>query len=54
MILRLEHEIEEMKQRFGDAEIYKNPDLLADLQQTYNARQSELDLLYQAYDRRAG
>jgi len=53
MILRLEHEIDGMKQRFGDAEIYKNPDRLADLQQTYHDKQSELDLLYQAYDRRA-
>ncbi len=54
MILRLEHEIDGLKQQFGNAEIYKNPDLLADLQQTYDARQSELDLLYRAYDRRAG
>jgi ATP-binding cassette subfamily F protein 3 len=54
MILRLEHEIDGMKQRFGDAEIYKNPDRLAELQQTYNDKQSELDLLYRAYDRRAG
>jgi ATP-binding cassette subfamily F protein 3 len=52
MILRLEHEIDGMKQRFGDAEIYKNPDRLAELQQAYDARQSELDLLYRAYDRR--
>ncbi len=54
MILRLEHEIDGMKQTFGDAEIYKNPDRLAELQQTYNDKQSELDLLYRAYDRRAG
>jgi ATP-binding cassette subfamily F protein 3 len=53
MILRLEHEIDNMKQRFGDAEIYKNPDRLAELQQTYGDKQSELDLLYRAYDRRA-
>jgi hypothetical protein len=43
-----------MKERFGDADLYKNPDRLADLQQNYDAKQSELDLLYQAYDRRAG
>jgi len=54
MILRLEHEIDGMKQRFGHAEIYKNPDLLAELQKTYDAKQVELDLLYRAYDRRAG
>jgi ATP-binding cassette subfamily F protein 3 len=54
MILHLEHEIDGLKQQFGNAEIYKNPDLLADLRQTYDARQSELKLLYRAYDRRAG
>ncbi|MCX5646290.1 MAG: ABC-F family ATP-binding cassette domain-containing protein [Phycisphaerae bacterium] len=54
MILRIEHEIDSMKQRFGDAEIYKNPDRLADLQQTYRDKQAELDLLYRAYDRRTG
>ncbi|MCL5279737.1 MAG: ATP-binding cassette domain-containing protein [Planctomycetes bacterium] len=54
MILGLEHEIDGMKQLFGDAEIYKNPDRLAELQQTYNDQQAELDLLYRAYDRRAG
>ncbi len=52
MILRLEHEIEDMKQRFGDAEIYKNPDRLAELQRDYKANEAELDLLYRAYDRR--
>jgi hypothetical protein len=52
MILRLEHEIDGMKQLFGAAEIYKNPDRLAELQETYNGKQSELDLLYRAYDRR--
>jgi len=54
MILGAEHEIEEMKQQFGNAEIYKNPDRLADLQQSYESKQSELDLLYRAYERRAG
>lgn len=54
MILRVEHEIEGMKQRFGDAEIYKNPDHLAELQQAYDGKQAELDLLYRAYDRRTG
>jgi len=54
MILRVEHELDGMKQQFGNAEIYKNPDGLADLQQSYEAKQSELDLLYRAYERRAG
>ena len=52
MILQIEREIDGMKQRFGDAEIYKNPDRLAELQRTYRDRQAELDLLYRAYDRR--
>jgi ATP-binding cassette subfamily F protein 3 len=54
MILRLEHELEGMKQRFGDAEVYRNPEQFAELQQAYDAKQAELDLLYRAYDRRAG
>ncbi len=54
MILRAEHELEGMKQQFGNAEIYKSPDRLADLQQSYEAKQSEIDLLYRAYERRAG
>jgi ATP-binding cassette subfamily F protein 3 len=52
MILQLEHELEGMKQRFGDADLYRNPGRLAELQQEYGARQAELDLLYRAYDRR--
>jgi ATP-binding cassette subfamily F protein 3 len=54
MIMEIEQEIDAMKQQFGNAEVYKNPDRLADLQQSYAARQSELDLLYRAYERRAG
>ncbi len=54
MILQLEHELDEMKERFGDEAVYKNPDRLAELQESYAARQTELDLLYRAYDRRAG
>ena len=54
MILQLEHELDEMKERFGDEAVYKNPDRLAELQESYAAQQAELDLLYRAYDRRAG
>jgi ATP-binding cassette subfamily F protein 3 len=54
MILRLERELEDMKQRFGDAELYRNPDRFTELQEDYDAKQAELDLLYRAYDRRAG
>jgi len=54
MIMQVEQEIDGMKQQFGNAEVYKSPDRLADLQQSYEAKQSELDLLYRAYERRAG
>ena len=54
MILELEHEIEQMKERFGDAEIYRNPDHIGELQRDYDARTAELELLYRAYDRRTG
>ena len=54
MILQLEHELDEMKERFGDEAVYKNPDRLAELQESYAAQQAELDLLYRAYDRRTG
>ncbi len=54
MILELEREIEEMKERFGDAEVYKNPDQIGELQRDYDAGTAELDLLYRAYERRIG
>lgn len=54
MIMSLEEEIGEMKERFGDEAIYKNPAHLAELQRDYDANVAELDLLYRAYDRRAG
>jgi len=53
LIIELEQELTEMKERFGDARIYKNPQLLAQLQQSYDAQTAELDLLYQAYERAA-
>ena len=49
-----EKELAEIRERFGDATIYKNPEQFAELQQTYNEKNTELDLLYQAYERRAG
>ena len=54
MIIELEHELEVMKERFGDEAIYKDPGQLAELQRDYDAKTGELDLLYRAYDRRAG
>ncbi len=54
MITELEHELAQMRERFGDENIYKNPSQFAELQEQYNSRTAELDLLYQAYERRAG
>jgi len=53
MIMSLEEQIGEMKERFGDEAIYKDPAQLAELQRDYDANVAELDLLYRAYDRRA-
>jgi ATP-binding cassette subfamily F protein 3 len=53
MIMSLENEIAEMKERFGNAEIYKNPTLLTKLQSDFDAKTKQLDLLYRAYDHRA-
>ncbi|OHB65315.1 MAG: hypothetical protein A2Y76_03540 [Planctomycetes bacterium RBG_13_60_9] len=52
MILQLEHEMEGMKQQFGEAQVYRNPERFAALQRDYDAGQAELDLLYRAYERR--
>jgi ATP-binding cassette subfamily F protein 3 len=52
-IMTLEQELAEMKERFGDAKIYKNPQQLAQQQQTYDEKTTELNLLYRAYERRA-
>ena len=54
MITELEHELAQMRERFGDENIYKNPAQFTELQQEYNTKTNELDLLYQAYERRAG
>jgi ATP-binding cassette subfamily F protein 3 len=54
LIIELEQELAGMKERFGDEMIYKNPQRLADLQLSYDAKTAELDLLYRAYERRAG
>jgi ATP-binding cassette subfamily F protein 3 len=54
LIMELERELADMKERFGDEMIYKNPQQLAELQQSYDAKTDELELLYRAYERRAG
>ena len=52
LITKLEQDLAGIRERFGDAAIYKNPQRLAELQQTYDATTAEIDLLYQAYERR--
>ncbi len=54
MITKLEEELAKTRERFGDENIYKNPDKFAELQEQYNAKEAELNLLYQAYEHRAG
>jgi len=54
LIIELEKELAGMKERFGDEIIYKNPRQLAELQQSFEAKTAELELLYRAYERRAG
>ena len=53
-IIELEQDLAGMKERFGDEVIYKNPRLLKGLQSSFDAKTAELDLLYRAYERRAG
>ena len=54
MILALEQELDTMKERFGDANVYKNPESFEQLQRGFDEKTAELDLLYRAYERRAG
>jgi hypothetical protein len=54
MITSLEKELAEIKERFGDASIYKNPEQFSELQQKYDGKNAELELLYQAFEHRAG
>jgi ATP-binding cassette subfamily F protein 3 len=54
MITALEQELAGMKERFGDETVYKNPQQLTQLQRSFDDKTAELDLLYRAYERRAG
>lgn len=54
MITELEHELSRMRECFGDETIYKNPELFNELHQDYESKTAELDLLYKAYEHRAG
>lgn len=53
LIIELEQELAGMKERFGDETIYKNPRQLMELQNSFDAKTAELELLYRAYERRA-
>ena len=54
LIIELEQELSGMKERFGDEMVYKNPEQLTELKQSYDLKTAELELLYRAYERRAG
>jgi ATP-binding cassette subfamily F protein 3 len=54
MITSLEKELAEIRERFGEASIYKNPEQFSELQQIYDGKNAELELLYQAFEHRAG
>ena len=53
MIINLEKKITEMKERFGNPDIYKKPNLLLQLQKEFGTANAELELLYKAYEWRA-
>ena len=50
LIMKREQELADMRERFGDATIYKNPQQFTELRQNYDAKTVELDLLYRAYE----
>ena len=52
MITSMEQELAEMRERFGDPLIYKNPQQFQELQQLYKEKENELELLYKAYESR--
>ena len=54
LIIELEQELAGMEERFGDEMIYKNPQHLAELRRSFDAKTAELELLYRAYECRAG
>ena len=52
MITEHERDLARMKEQFGNAEIYRNPEQLTQLKSSFDAKTAELDLLYRAYERR--
>ncbi|MHC4754023.1 MAG: ribosomal protection-like ABC-F family protein [Planctomycetota bacterium] len=51
-INRTELQLKEMQESFGEEKIYKNPDLLEELNKKFNEQNNYLDLLYRVYDLR--
>jgi ATP-binding cassette subfamily F protein 3 len=54
MIMDTEQQIDELREGFGDEAIYQQPDRLTQHQNTFEEKQARLDLLYRAYEHRAG
>ncbi|MBN1126286.1 MAG: ABC-F family ATP-binding cassette domain-containing protein [Sedimentisphaerales bacterium] len=52
MIIDLEEHIAEIREDFGQERIYKNPELLDELQKRFDLKNNDLKILYQAYDLR--
>lgn len=50
MIMEIEEQLTNLREGFGQEEIYKNPDKLKQLQDQFAAKEQELELLYKAYD----
>ena len=54
MITTIERELKTIGECFGQVDYYKNPQKLADLRRDFDAKTAELELLYRAYEYRAG
>lgn len=53
-IIEIEDQIADLREKFGDETIYKDPAILTQTQQKFDAKQAELGLLYRAYELREG
>ncbi len=52
MVAEMELEIEEMQHQFGDEAIYQNHQLLGQLQVDFEAKKKQLEVLYEAWERK--
>ncbi len=50
MIMELEEKHNQAHEQFGEAKVYQNPALFAELQKEYEQQKQELDRLYRAYE----